>query len=129
MRLIALTLLGIGFIANAFYMFFFPTVFYDMTPGVAVMGPFNLHFIRDIALAFLVSGGCLLWASTRRDYKIGIVGILWPCLHAVFHVWIWINRGFPIDDIAIMNGLGIQAPAWLALFCLVSLQNEKSENA
>ena len=100
----------------AVYMWFAPQHWYDTTPGVAMMGPFNLHFIRDVAIAFLVSGAALGWGVWKTDRSAAVIGAAWPCLHGLFHIWIWTQRGFPLDDIAMTNWFGIQLPAWLALW-------------
>lgn len=111
-----LLITAIIFLTTFVVMWTLPQWWYDNTPGVAVMGPFNLHFIRDVALAFLVSGGALIWGYIKRDKTAMVFGALWPCLHAVFHIWIWVvMRGMPLDQIAAVNLFGIQLPAWLAL--------------
>ena len=113
---IILIVLAIFFIGSAAVMWFAPQWWYDATPGVAMMGPFNLHFIRDVALAFLVSGGAMAWGYFKHDKTAMVFGALWPCLHAVFHIWIWVTmRGMPFDQIAAVNLFGIQMPAWLGL--------------
>ncbi len=103
------------YVLTAIYMFLAPQSFYDLTPGVAMMGPFNLHFIRDAGLAFLVSGGALVWGAAKQDRTALVLGALWPCLHAAFHIWIWFGRGLPVDEVALVNLFGIQLPAWMAM--------------
>ena len=49
------------------YLWFAPHAWYERTPGVAMMGPFNLHFIRDVALAYLASAAALGWGAWKRD--------------------------------------------------------------
>lgn len=101
--------------ANALAMWFAPHAWYEAVPGVAMMGPFNLHFVRDIALAFGMSAGALAYGAARLDRTAAVCGAAWPCLHALFHIWIWFGRGLPLDEIARVNLTGIQIPAWLAL--------------
>ncbi|HAE25848.1 MULTISPECIES: hypothetical protein [Hyphomonas] len=101
--------------ANALTMWFAPHFWYGAVPGVAMMGPFNLHFVRDIALAFGMSAGALAYSALKVDRSAAICGAAWPALHAIFHIWIWIARGLPFDQIAFVNLAGIQLPAWLAL--------------
>ena len=120
-----LILLGALLIANGVYLFVAPQTFYDSVPGVSMMGPFNAHFIRDAGLSFLVSGGALLWGAWAEDEKIAIFGAVWPCLHATFHAYIWIARGFPADTVAFVNLFGIQAPAWLALTSAMNFQKRR----
>ena len=123
MKLILVILSGL-YLLTAVYMFVAPQAFYDSTPGVAMMGPFNTHFIRDAGLAFLTSGGALLWGTLNQNRAVAVFGAVWPCLHAVFHVWVWIARGLPFDFIALVNLVGIQLPAWLALFAATKLQGK-----
>ncbi|NNC38343.1 MAG: hypothetical protein EX271_01365 [Acidimicrobiales bacterium] len=99
----------------ALYMWFAPMAWYEATPGVAAMGPFNLHFIRDVALAYLVSALAIIWGLKKWDKTAAVFGALWPCLHALFHIWIWGARGFPFDQVFAVNVFGIQLPAWLAM--------------
>jgi len=117
MNRIILIIVAIFFIGLAGQMWFAPQYWYDTTPGVAMMGPFNLHFIRDAALAFLASGLAIGWGLWKRDKTALVFGTFWPCMHAVFHIWMWIAmRGMPFDQIAAVNLFGIQMPAWLALY-------------
>ncbi|UWQ19389.1 hypothetical protein [Jannaschia sp. M317] len=99
---------------------------YDSVPGVALTGPLNSHFAKDVALAYLTSGAALLWAGLRNDRSAGLCGATWLVLHALFHIWIWIHRGAPFDIIALTNLLGIQTPAFLAFFAAINTQSEKS---
>lgn len=116
---------GAGFyLSTAIYMFVAPEAFYNRTPGVAMMGPFNVHFIRDAGLAFLTSGAALLWGVLKADRPVAVFGAAWPCLHALFHIWIFLARGFPADEIALVNLIGIQLPAWLVLAAALKLEGE-----
>jgi hypothetical protein len=101
--------------ANALMMWFAPHTWYETVPGVAMMGPFNLHFVRDIALAFGMSSGALAYGALKFDRTAAVCGAAWPALHALFHIWIWFARGVPFDHVAFVNLTGIQIPAWLAL--------------
>ncbi|MCA8900662.1 MAG: hypothetical protein KDA53_05370 [Hyphomonas sp.] len=101
---------------NALIMWFAPQYWYDTVPGVAMMGPLNFHFVRDIALVFGMSAGALAWGAVKLDRTAAVIGATWPCLHALFHIWIWAtHRGAPFDQIAFVNLAGIQLPAWAAL--------------
>ncbi len=110
-----LLLIAAAHFANALMMWFAPHTWYETVPGVAMMGPFNLHFVRDIALAFGMSSGALAYGALRLDRTAAICGATWPALHALFHIWIWFARGLPLDQVALVNLAGIQIPAWLAL--------------
>lgn len=108
----------------ALFMWFAPQLWYDVTPGVAMMGPFNLHFIRDISLAYATSAVALAWGAMQRERTLAVFGAFWPCAHACFHLWIWFARGLPFDLVAGVNLLGIQPLAWLALLGAIKLGRE-----
>jgi hypothetical protein len=92
-----------------------PISFYRLTPGVAMMGPYNVHFIRDVGLAFFASGCVTLAGTQQRDRALVIAGAAWPGLHALFHIQIWAHRGFPFDRIAGFDATAVVIPAVLAV--------------
>ena len=115
-----LFVIGIWHLGTAIYMWFAPQLWYVQTPGVAMMGLFNLHFIRDIALVFALSGAAMVLGVIRGNPTAVWFGAGWPALHAVFHIWIWTARGVPLDQVALVNLIGIQLPALLALTAALS---------
>ncbi len=124
---IILCVLGVLHILNGFYMLVLPHAWYDAVPGVSMLGPYNTHFIRDVALIFLGSGG-LFWAAVLRGVPAyALAGALWPVMHAVYHLQMWVGRGFAIDEIAFVNLAGIQLPAWLGLYAAFRLAREHGE--
>ena len=125
MKYWALYGLGGYYLLTAAYMFVAPQSFYDTTPGVAMMGPFNVHFIRDAALAFLVSGSAIVWGAIKKDRSAAVIGAAWTVLHALFHIWLWMAREFPFDFVALVNLVGIQLPAWLALASAFRVNHKK----
>lgn len=110
------------FLALAGMMFFAPMVWYQITPGVVQMGPFNMHFIMDIGLVFLMCALAMAYGLLRHNQTALVLGALWPCLHAAFHIFIWFQRGVPFDLIALSNLIGIQLPAWGGLFLALQLK-------
>ena len=89
MRAISLfrLLLGTGLAANGFTMLAVPETWYLLMPGVAATGPLNLHFVRDIGCAYLVSGVSLMWlARDARKWPAAIAGTAFLLLHAGVHV-------------------------------------------
>lgn len=123
-------LIGVGGFAliNASYMWWATEHWYAVVPGVLQTGPLNVHFAKDVALAFLSSGLALVWAGKRCDRSAAFFGSVWLVFHAVFHVWIWIHRGTPFDIVAGINLLGIQLPAFLALWAATKLSAEGMKN-
>jgi len=105
------------------YIWFLPQTFYDTTPGVAMMGPLSLHFMRDVSLAYLAGGLILVWGAVRYDYRLALAGGLWFALHGVFHIGIWMQRGAPFDSIAASDFAGVVTPAALAIWAAVRLKS------
>lgn len=51
--------------ANGAVMLAVPDTWYVTVPGVTETGPANIHFIRDIGLAFLAAGVALVMTARR----------------------------------------------------------------
>jgi len=97
--------------------FALPELFYELTAGVSLFGPFNAHFIRDVGLVYLAGGLTGLYGLRSGSAQLWIAAAIWACLHGVFHLHVWIHRGFPFDGILILDldlGLVI-VPAFVAL--------------
>lgn len=120
-------LIGVGGLSlcTAAYIWGATQHWYDSVPGVVETGPLNMHFARDVALAYLASGVGLIWAGMKLEKSAGMIGALWLVLHAVFHISIWINRGMPADLVAITNLMGIQIPAFAAALAALTLKTER----
>ncbi|MEO0982542.1 MAG: hypothetical protein AAFX03_07805 [Pseudomonadota bacterium] len=116
-----LFLLAAFFAATGVFMFAAPLAWYEATPGVSMMGPFNQHFVRDVGLVFIASAAGLALGAARDNRDAALIGAAWPAMHAVFHIVIWVGRGAPADLVAAVNLFGIQAPAWLALWAAARL--------
>jgi len=112
-------------VMTAAYMWTATQHWYDTIPGVSLTGPLNSHFAKDVALAYLTSGVALIWAGVKQDRYIGLFGAAWLALHALFHIWIWVHRGAPVDLVALVNLTGIQLPAFIGLASAISLTSEK----
>jgi uncharacterized protein YjeT (DUF2065 family) len=88
MRDLVAWMLGLGLAVNGLVMLGFPADWYATVPGVIDVGPFNAHFIRDIGVAYLVSGAALVWlAITPAARPAAQAGAAFLALHAVVHVW------------------------------------------
>ncbi|MBY5932120.1 hypothetical protein KUV51_03845 [Tateyamaria omphalii] len=121
-----LWLVGAYFLITSALMWAAPLSWYRLTPGVAAMGPFNLHFIRDIVLIFAVSGLAVLHGCRTGQRAVLLVGLAWPALHALFHILLWIERGVPLDTIALVNLAGLQLPVWTSLAIASSIEPKES---
>ncbi|WP_189438272.1 hypothetical protein [Pseudovibrio japonicus] len=125
MTRILLLVIGAYYFANGLFMMAAPENWYQLTPGVSMTGPYNWHFIIDIALIYMISGAASMWGSWNNNLTSIFVGLSWPVSHAVFHIYVWVERGAPADLIALANLAGIQLPAWIGLLILAKYQNAK----
>lgn len=119
-------LIGVGGLSvlTAAYMWTATQHWYLTVPGVEQTGPMNFHFAKDVALAYLTSGVALIWAGVKHDKSAGVCGASWLVLHALFHVWIWLHRGTPMDLVALTNLIGIQVPAFAGFISAFNLKAE-----
>ena len=116
-------LVGLGaiWVMTGVYIFVDPMGFYEAVPGLQLMGPFNMHFIRDVGLAFIASGGALAWGGFAEARALALAGIAWPSLHALFHIQIWSHRGFPFDNIFAFDLFAVIGPPAFALLAVLKL--------
>lgn len=118
--------IGSLYFVNALIMWFTPLYWHETVPGIVEMGPFNMHFIRDIGLVYGTMGAGLIWVY--KNTSVAMFASIWPALHAVYHIMIFFQRGAPIDMIAATNLFLIQIPAWLAVWAIWRAQNSASAN-
>ena len=80
-------LLGLSLAVNGIAMLAAPANWYALTPGVSGTGPLNLHFVRDIGCAYLVSGTMFLWLwRNPNTWPAAMAGTLFLALHGLVHV-------------------------------------------
>jgi len=60
--------------ANGLAMLVVPANWYAMVPGVVDTGPFNVHFVRDIGIAYVVAGAALVWFAKAAYGAVGGAG-------------------------------------------------------
>jgi hypothetical protein len=123
-------LIGLGAIwcLTGLYVFIAPEAFYQNTPGLLMMGPFSVHFIRDVGLAYLASGGATVCGARRRVRTVALVGVAWPTLHALFHLQTWGHRGFPFDAVFAFDVAAVITPAMLAIAFALQLAPQPASN-
>ena len=126
MRLILL-LIGLFTLATGPIAFFAPKTFYETIPGLEMMGPFNLHFIRDVGLAFTASGAAMIWGGWHRNRAVAIAGASWLTLHGLFHIYIQFNRGLPGDLPMWFDLIAVMTPALLGMIAAFNLKEMADE--
>lgn len=107
---------------NGLVMLVAPGVWYHMAPGVTETGPANIHFIRDIGLAFVAAAGGLLVAARRPHDALALAA---PALflggHAGLHLAEMAGHGAAAAEAArdvaliVLPGLLPAAALWLRL--------------
>ncbi len=120
-----LNISAIYFAGLGLYMLIVPRSWYDGTPGVTATGQFNSHFVRDIALAFMVSAAAIAWGARNNVRSTAMAGTAWLIAHALFHLQVWLVRGLSLDLVAALNLAGIQLPAWAALWAAWNMKCAK----
>jgi len=81
---------GVGTLANALWMFAGPMHWYTELPAaVPDTGPFNPHFVRDIACAYLTTGFALIWAAFTQRFRLPLAAVATVFLgsHALLHIY------------------------------------------
>ncbi len=122
---ILLGLFGLLNLGNGLLMLAAPHLWYETVPGVVATGPFNHHFVIDIALAYVASGAFMLagFSERRGAAAFALAGAAWPALHALFHILGWIADGFPADvinaatqvvGVVLIGFLGVALAVWRA---------------
>ena len=88
MKPIVAIVLALAMAANALAMLAAPHWWYGAVPGVTATGPFNLHFIREIGMAYLVVAGGLAWFAWRpaQGWSALVAAAAFLTLHSLIHV-------------------------------------------
>lgn len=71
--------------ANGVYMFVDPPGWYAAVPGVPDTGPLNLHFVRDIGIAYFTAGVALAWSALGAGWRASALAALFIGGHSLLH--------------------------------------------
>ena len=122
MRILAIVL-GALMAANGVFMFVDPPSWYAAVPGVTETGPLNLHFVRDIGIAYGVAGAAIIWGSWGGGWRATALGAAFLALHSLLHVGETIMGHH--RDVLLNEALAVHLPAWLAV-AIAYLQSRKT---
>ncbi|HWD28313.1 MAG TPA: hypothetical protein VG387_14175 [Rhizomicrobium sp.] len=106
--------MGLFHLANGLAMLLWPESWAARVVHLAAPDHLHLHFIADIAMAFLASGTCLLLGA-RGNARWAVAGAAWPALHGLVHVWSWITMGPPVGADRLREGFGVIAAGALGV--------------
>ena len=106
MREAVLWILAALYLGTGLYLVVAPAGFYQNAPGVSATGPYNMHFIIDVGLAFGVSALALAWGVWAKSKPVIVFGAAWIALHGLFHLVLWLTRGDRLGEAALTD-LGV----------------------
>ena len=116
---------GAFYVGTGGYLLADPAQFYLQIPGVSRTGAFNEHFLRDVGLAFLISGATLIYGAATAMGPLMLAGALWPAAHGLFHIQIWVAGGCAPDPTSLAE-LGSTAPPSLLALALAIAANRRA---
>jgi hypothetical protein len=85
MKILTLVLAGL-MAANGAYMLVDPPGWYAAVPGVPDTGPLNLHFVRDIGIAYMTAGCALAWSALGAGWRASALAALFIGGHSLLHL-------------------------------------------
>ena len=71
---------------NGIFMFVNPPAWYAAVPGVPDTGPLNLHFVRDIGIAYLTAGIALVWSELGAGWRASALAGVFIGGHSLLHL-------------------------------------------
>jgi hypothetical protein len=71
---------------NGVYMFVDPPGWYAAVPGVPETGPLNLHFVRDIGIAYVTAGAALAWSALGGGWRASALAAVFIGGHSLLHI-------------------------------------------
>jgi uncharacterized protein YjeT (DUF2065 family) len=116
MRIIAI-ILGLVMAANGVVMLAAPEPWYHAVPGVADTGHFNIHFVRDIGIAYVVAGAAIAWGAFGAGWAATALGAAFLAGHAALHAIETIAGQH--HDVLLNEIAGVHAPAIIAVLIAV----------
>ena len=109
---------------NGIYMFVDPPGWYAAVPGVPDTGPLNLHFVRDIGIAYMTAGAALAWSALGAGWRVSAVAALFIGGHSLLHVGETI--GGHHHDVLLNEIAAVHLPAVLAIVIAVMQRRVKT---
>jgi hypothetical protein len=107
------------YLLTGLYVAVLPHDFYVNAPGVQETGHYNMHFVRDVGFAFLVSALAIGYGLYAKDKNVMVFGSSWLLIHGLFHLTLWIVHGMQMDGAAIVDAVLVSIPAAVVfLLCL-----------
>jgi hypothetical protein len=116
--------MGVLGVANGIYMLGMAEHWYHHLPAeIPDTGPFNGHFIRDIGLAYTISGLGFIWSAIylAKCRIVHMGNTLFLSGHAALHVVDIVSERLPLDHV-LHDALGVFVPGIIMLvLCIPSV--------
>lgn len=109
---------------NGVYMFVDPPGWYAAVPGVPDTGPLNLHFVRDIGIAYVTAGAALAWSALGAGWHASALAALFIGGHSLLHIGETI--GGHHHDVILNEIAAVHLPAVLAVVIAVMQRRAKT---
>jgi uncharacterized protein YjeT (DUF2065 family) len=109
--------------ANGVFMFVDPPAWYEAVPGVPATGPLNLHFVRDIGIAYFTAGAALAWSVTGAGWRASALAALFIGGHALLHAGETLLGHH--HDVILNELIAVHLPAVLAV--LISIFQKRAQ--
>jgi len=108
--------------ANGFNMLFRAHIWYESTPSVPHIGPFNPHFVKDIGCAFLGSAFGFVLAAWRPMWWMpaAMVGGFFLGAHALVHIAETFAGHPSAAAMGIVDYVGVYGPAIIVIVLLAA---------
>ncbi len=94
---------------------------YSAVPGVMATGPFNLHFVADVGVAFLASALAIGLGTRLRSPLLALPGVSFLAGHAAVHLVLGMAHGFPRGAPLAVELGAVYLPAVTAVWMLRSI--------
>ncbi len=121
----------VGFISAVFglWAICLPEGFFTTIPGLATSGMYHQHLVGDVGLAFLGSGVLMCLGGAMQMAQLAVAGCVFPSLHAIFHVFVWVQRGCLSDAVTVFDFFVVVLPTALASASVLALPRRKHETS
>lgn len=119
MKTTVLWALAVYYLLTGLYIAILPMTFYTTAPGVVDTGPYNMHFVRDVGYAFIVSALGLGYGLHKRLKPVLVFGAAWLAAHGLFHLVLWALHHNPTSSVALIDLLLVVAPAALLVYLVI----------
>jgi len=120
MRIVLLWGLAVFYLVTGLYIAAVPFVFYETGPGVSDTGPFNMHFLRDVGFAFLVSSLGIAYGLVLRLKPLIVFGTAWLAMHGLFHLILLIVHSNLASEAGLVDVGIVVLPAALVSYLAIT---------